>query len=206
MVVPIWSWPPPRNLDLVSLVFVCASISPGQSPHLIPPFGMTTPGSTNIAGWKMDPDGRCISYWTWGYFIAMLVYQRVISFLFFLSILCKSKIRSCCHLLRLVSKGWSPKTPWNARQILGGSMRMANFLAMSRDIAGARGRSYIYIYVIHSYQVIQSDLFIPWLEDKGHLTIPKRGTKNCQVWFNPWSCREWYVLVMRINKCDVSLS
>ena len=31
----------------------------------------------NIAGWKMDPDWRCISYWTWGYYgycIAMLVY------------------------------------------------------------------------------------------------------------------------------------
>ena len=36
-----------------------------------------TPGSSNIAGWKMDPDGRCISYWKWWYSIAMLVYQRV---------------------------------------------------------------------------------------------------------------------------------
>ncbi len=26
-----------------------------------------TPGSTNIAGWKMDPKWRCISYWKWGY-------------------------------------------------------------------------------------------------------------------------------------------
>ena len=120
-------------------------IAPGQSPHHLPPFGMTTPGSTNIAGWKMDPDGRCISYWYLGIFQpAMLVYQRVISFLLFPSILCKSKIRSCCHCLRLVSRGWSPKTSWNARQILGGSMRMANFLAMSRDIAGARGRSYMW--------------------------------------------------------------
>ena len=33
-----------------------------------------TPGSTNIAGWKMDLDWRCISYWTWGYSI---VHQRV---------------------------------------------------------------------------------------------------------------------------------
>ena len=33
-----------------------------------------TPGKTNIAGWKLDLDWRCISYWRWG---AMLVCQRV---------------------------------------------------------------------------------------------------------------------------------
>ncbi len=32
---------------------------------------------TNIAGWKMDPDWRCISYWTCGNSIATLVDQRV---------------------------------------------------------------------------------------------------------------------------------
>ncbi len=37
-----------------------------------------TPGSTNIAGWKMDPDGRCSSYWKMMIFQpAMLVYPRV---------------------------------------------------------------------------------------------------------------------------------
>ena len=37
-----------------------------------------TPGSTNIACWKMGaPDWRCISYIKWGYSIAMLVYQKV---------------------------------------------------------------------------------------------------------------------------------
>ncbi len=33
--------------------------------------------STNIAGWKMDPDWRCISYWKWWCSIASLVYQRI---------------------------------------------------------------------------------------------------------------------------------
>ena len=34
--------------------------------------------SKNIAGWKTDPDGRCISYWKMVIFQpAMLVYQRV---------------------------------------------------------------------------------------------------------------------------------
>ena len=40
-----------------------------------------TPGSTNIAGWKMDPDWRCISFKKWGYSIAMLVCQRVRSWI-----------------------------------------------------------------------------------------------------------------------------
>ncbi len=35
-------------------------------------------GKSSIAGWKTDPDWRCISYKTWGYSIAMLVYWRVI--------------------------------------------------------------------------------------------------------------------------------
>ena len=34
----------------------------------------------NIAGWKMDPDWRCIPYWSWVIFQpAMLVYQRVMT-------------------------------------------------------------------------------------------------------------------------------
>ncbi len=32
----------------------------------------------NIAGCKMDRQWRCNSYWTWGYSIAMLVYQKVV--------------------------------------------------------------------------------------------------------------------------------
>ena len=39
-----------------------------------------TPGSTDIAGWKMDPDWRCISYSKWRYSIAILVSQRVFVF------------------------------------------------------------------------------------------------------------------------------
>ena len=36
-----------------------------------------TPGSTNIAGWKMDPEWRCISYWKMVIFQpAILVYQE----------------------------------------------------------------------------------------------------------------------------------
>ena len=30
-----------------------------------------------MAGWKMDPDWRCIPYWKWGFSIAMLVYWSV---------------------------------------------------------------------------------------------------------------------------------
>ena len=33
---------------------------------------------TNIAGWKMHLDWRCISYSRWWFSIAMLVYQRVV--------------------------------------------------------------------------------------------------------------------------------
>ena len=50
---------------------------PSQS---LPSWFGYTPGSTNIAGWKTGPDWRCISYWKWGYSIAMLVYQRVYVF------------------------------------------------------------------------------------------------------------------------------
>ena len=35
---------------------------------------------------------------------------------------------------------------------------------------GGQNQTYI-------FQVIQSDLFIPWLEEKGHLTIPKRSQR-----------------------------
>ena len=52
-------------------------IYPSQS---LPSWFGYTPGSTNIAGWKTGPDWRCISYWKWGYSIAMLVYQRVYVF------------------------------------------------------------------------------------------------------------------------------
>ena len=35
-------------------------------------------GKLTIEKWmKMDPDWRCIPYWTWGFSIAMLVYRRV---------------------------------------------------------------------------------------------------------------------------------
>ena len=35
-----------------------------------------TPGSTNIAGWKMDPDWRCSSYWKWGYSSQLCQFTR----------------------------------------------------------------------------------------------------------------------------------
>ena len=35
------------------------------------------PLQTNIAGWKMDPDWRCISHWEWWFSMAMLVYWTV---------------------------------------------------------------------------------------------------------------------------------
>ena len=36
-----------------------------------------TPGATNIAGWEIHHEWRCISYKQWWFSIAMLVYQRV---------------------------------------------------------------------------------------------------------------------------------
>ena len=46
----------------------------GPRPHH-PKIEDYTPGSSNIAGWKMDPDWRCISYWTWGYCMFTRVYH-----------------------------------------------------------------------------------------------------------------------------------
>ena len=46
----------------------------GFQPSTIP-YTLVFP---NIAGWKMDPAWTCMSHWTWGFSIAMLVYWRVI--------------------------------------------------------------------------------------------------------------------------------
>ena len=44
---------------------------------------VTPPGISNIAGWKMDPDWRYISYSKWGIFQpATLVYQRLSAIFF----------------------------------------------------------------------------------------------------------------------------
>ena len=56
---------------------------------------------TNIAGWKMDPDWRCISYWTCGNSIATLVDQRV-------------KKKTCVHrCLRSFEIFWWGNSPCN---------------------------------------------------------------------------------------------
>ena len=49
--------------------------SPFSRPFVFFWFSVS-PLKTNMA-MENDPDWRCISYWTWGYFIAKLVYQRV---------------------------------------------------------------------------------------------------------------------------------
>ena len=76
-----WTWPP--GIDHLRSMrwkdvpwYFGRDFFPGEKSTQFSVFRDTL-RETKIAGWKMDPDWRCISYWKWGFSMAMLVYQRV---------------------------------------------------------------------------------------------------------------------------------
>ena len=75
-----WTWPP--GIDHLRSMrwkdvpwYFGRDFFPGEKSTQFSVFRDTL-RETKIAGWKMDPDWRCISYWKWGFSMAMLVYPE----------------------------------------------------------------------------------------------------------------------------------
>ena len=79
MILQVGIAPPKSNMDTQN--YGLEEVTPFKYGYCdnFDNFGISKVTLSNIAGWKMDPDWRCISYKRIGIFQpAMLVYQRVV--------------------------------------------------------------------------------------------------------------------------------